>query len=378
VELTRCFGCTLCSKDCPFNAISMVPREDGKKFEVQSQVDPELCVGCGVCVGSCDSQAINVPALDSRVVEQRLYAWIDATKARGERPFIAYCCEESAAAFLRAHAEGDSASLPGYRVERVPCIGWVSAVMLERPLQRGAEGILVLACGDADPVARDGCQWFEQRLTGRRQPAFDPKKADASRIQLVHLDRTRRGELARIAEDFRARPAGHGATSIKRRSRQVVAAIALASLLGGLTWLGSTLPYHTPHSSEPELVVSFNHHGAVMAPRQLSPEELAARLPHMRAQVNVTRERVPVRLRVAVDGQLLHDRAYQAKGLAKDGPSMAVVRFPTTPGRHQVKVELNDTGEPDRWSHRWSDTVAFEPHRLRVVLFDAKAGFSLH
>ena len=78
VDLPRCLGCTLCAQDCPFNAISMVAREDGKKFEVQSQIDPLLCVGCGVCVGSCDSQAINLPAFDSRECERRLSAWIDA------------------------------------------------------------------------------------------------------------------------------------------------------------------------------------------------------------------------------------------------------------------------------------------------------------
>lgn len=73
--------------------------------------------------------------------------------------------------------------------------------MLERSLKRGVEGILVIACGDADPVAGDGCQWFEQRMNGRRQPAFDPGKADASRVRLVHLDRTQSGSLARVARE---------------------------------------------------------------------------------------------------------------------------------------------------------------------------------
>src|SRR5262249_20581801 len=40
VELPRCIGCTICAKDCPFDAITMVPRQDGRKFAVQSYVDP--------------------------------------------------------------------------------------------------------------------------------------------------------------------------------------------------------------------------------------------------------------------------------------------------------------------------------------------------
>jgi ferredoxin/coenzyme F420-reducing hydrogenase delta subunit len=378
VELERCFGCTLCAKDCPFNAITMIPREDGKKFEVQSSVNADLCVGCGVCVGACDSQAINMPVLESRAVEQKLNSWIDSVKARGEKPFIAYCCDESAASFLRVTADGTSPDLPGYRIERVPCIGWVSAVMLERPLARGVEGILVIACGTTDPVARDGCQWFEQRLVGRRQPAFDCKKADASRIRLVHLDRTRRAELAKVADNFRANPTLGTVPPLRRRMVPVVAALALVFMLGAITWLGSILPYRAPYSPEPELVVSFNHHGNIVAPRKLTKEELDARQPQMRAQINVARERVPVRLRVQVDGQTVHEESYRAKGLSQDGPSIAVVRLPVTPGAHQVQVELNDSGKPDDWNQRWSQTVTFQDNHRRVILFDTAAGFSLY
>ncbi len=378
VELPRCFGCTLCAQDCPFNAIAMIPREDGKKFEVQSQVDPDLCIGCGVCIGSCDSQAINLPALDSRHVESELNAWIDSTKARGEKPFLAYCCAESAAALCPLNANGTSADLPGYRLELVPCVGWISAVLLERPLKRGAGGILVVACGDADPVARDGCQWFEQRLHGQRQPAFDPQNSDPARICLVHLDRTRPQELARIAADFRANPGGSNSATTSRHPWQVAAAAALAVGLGLATWLASSLPYRTPHSPEPELVVSFIHRGVIVDPRKLTKEELDKRLPHMRAQINVTRERLPVRLRVQVDGQIVHDQSYQAKGHSKDGPSMAVVRLPITPGQHQIQVDLADSADSNQWTQHWVGSGEFQEHRLRVVLFDTKAGFSLH
>jgi hypothetical protein len=98
----------------------------------------------------------------------------------------------------------------------------------------------------------------------------------------------------------------------------------------------------------------------------------------MRAQVNVTRERVPVRLRVQVDGQTVLDHSYSAKGLSHDGPSLAVARLPLRPGPHQVRVVLADTSDPDQWTRQWGETVAFQEGRARVILFDTKAGFSLH
>jgi hypothetical protein len=159
---------------------------------------------------------------------------------------------------------------------------------------------------------------------------------------------------------------------------QIAAAVALACILGAVTFALSSLPYRTAHSSQPELVVSFNHHGAIVEPRKLTKEELAKRLPHMRAQVNVTRTRVPVRLRVQVDGQTVLDQLYQPKGLSHDGPSIAVARLPMAPGPHQVRVELADTADPDKWTRQWNEAVEFHTSRTRVVLFDTKAGFSLH
>ncbi len=381
VDLPRCMGCTLCAQDCPFNAITMVQRDDGRKLAFQSQVNLALCVSCGICTGSCDSQAINLPALNSREVEKGLHAWINTQKARGMKPLVAFCCAESASTAMRPDPEGHSAELPGYRVQTIPCVGWVSAVILERVLQRGAAGVLVVGCGEGDPVCREGMKWFQQRMTGRREPKFDPAKADPSRVRFVQFDRTRRAELLDAAREFQRESTTDPVNTPRTPRtplRQAAAAIVLAALLSAVTFVGSSLPYRTPHSPGPELVVSFSHSGALLETRKLSTEELAKRLPHMRAQVNVTRQRVPVRLRVQVDDKVVFDQSFQPKGLSKDGPSIALVRLAMTAGQYPVRVEMADTADADLWTKQWSETVRFETNRIRVVLFDTKAGFSLH
>lgn len=378
VELARCFGCTHCAQDCPFNAITMIPREDGKPFVTQASVDPALCVGCGICTGSCDSQAINLPALNSRALEKRLAAWIDAEKGRGRSPFLAFACAESGAAGSRVGADR-----PGWRIENVPCAGWVSAVLLERLLRRGAAGVLVAGCGAGDPVAREGHRWTEQRLTGLRDPAFDPRKAGSDRVRFVPVSRTDHAAFGRAAGELENQAATARAVTAPASSRwrRIAAGVVLSVVLSGVTWAFSDLPYRPPGADVPELVVSFHHAGAVVQPRRLTAAELEQRLPHMRAQVHVTRERSPIRLRVWLDGTSVFDESFRPKGLSKDGPSVGTLRLPVSADAHHVRVEITDVtvaGSADAavgTGHQWEATLQFQPGRKRVVLFNTRDGF---
>ena len=40
VDLANCNGCTRCANDCPYNAITMMPRTDGRAFEREAVVNP--------------------------------------------------------------------------------------------------------------------------------------------------------------------------------------------------------------------------------------------------------------------------------------------------------------------------------------------------
>lgn len=344
VDLSRCIGCTLCAKDCPFDAISILPREDGKRWEFQARVNPDLCVGCGVCTGACDSQAIAQPAFDPRALEARANSHIDRALAEGLLPAIAFRCNKSGA---RRHAQPSTTAF----VIEVPCVGWISSNLLERLQKRGAEKILVQSCAESDPPSREGLKWLAQRLEGRREPALNLNMADPARILL-------------------AKPP---APNIQAKS---IAACFLALLAGFvLAWV-SSLPYRTSFDAQPELVVSINHKGALAEARQLTPEELAKRLPHMRNQATVSRSRLPVRLQIIVDGQVVHDAAHQPKGLKSDGPSIAIAHLAVSPGTHSVQVRIADGPDTNLWSREWSQLVEFEPRRRRVVLFDTRNGFT--
>ena len=79
----KCTGCTFCSLDCPFEAITMVERAPGSKFKLIAVVFAPRCSECGICVGSCPFQAIELPNTHSKTIEGDVLALLKAGPAGG-------------------------------------------------------------------------------------------------------------------------------------------------------------------------------------------------------------------------------------------------------------------------------------------------------
>ena len=65
VESRFCTGCEQCYVDCPYDAIRMIPRDDGRDY-LLAAVDPALCVSCGICAGSCAPMGVGPPLRTGR------------------------------------------------------------------------------------------------------------------------------------------------------------------------------------------------------------------------------------------------------------------------------------------------------------------------
>ncbi len=386
VTTSRCNDCKQCARDCPYDAITMVPRTDDRPFALQAQVDPSKCVGCGICVGSCDSAGTDVPALPLIDTRHRVDGWLDTARARGEAPAVLFACATSAAAAFEVDPEtGASPALPGWRVLGVPCAGWVHPLVIERALRHGASGVLVIGCGPGEPVYRDGGRLTRLRLVGEREPRLRADKVPGGRLHFAQLPRTDGAGLRRACADFeRALRTGPGGPINdlppgRRRARQVGVAVALAAGLSVVIGAGSVAPYRARASDgQPELVVAFVHPGQVAQRcRTVSAEELARQPAHMRQAQVCERGRVPVRLRVTVDGEVVHERRYEPRGLFGDGASVAEARVAVAPGRHRVRVDIGDGAAAELWSQSFERALEFTPWKVAAVRFDRTDGFSV-
>lgn len=377
IDGAKCNGCTQCWQDCPFMAINLLPADaEGREGPYRAQIDPDRCVGCGICVGSCDSTAIDLPRLP--VLDAR--RWVN----QSEGSLTAFVCGASAAGTLTVGADGACQELPGYRVLPVPCAGWVHTLTVERALRRGARGVLIIGCGSSAPC-REGTDWTQGRLDEGRSPELRRDHADRERI---HFARVGAGgvrgvirEADWLREKVAAMDSGAAIPDPPREPGGVPrwTVVGVGTLIvGALVWLGSDLPLPARDNTGSELVVSLKHAGQILQGGEQVEDENV--LPHMRRPRSTERGRHPVRLLVTVGGEEVLNQEYAPGGLFSDGASIAVERTALEPGTYPVEVSLWDgpadsTGAP---AFSISDEIAFAEGRRRVVLFDGVSGFRVY
>jgi coenzyme F420-reducing hydrogenase delta subunit/ferredoxin len=174
VESPACTGCTRCWKDCPYEAIIMVPRLDETRYRQVAVVNLAKCVGCGICVGACDSAGILLGeqpvSLLGEAVTARLRS-LALSQPRAELVLV-YACRLTGRLGSRLGPDGTVDGLPGVTVVGLPCIGLLHPAMLVKSLEAGAAGVFVAGCLPEDCAYREGSLWLAERVAGERLPSL--------------------------------------------------------------------------------------------------------------------------------------------------------------------------------------------------------------
>ncbi len=181
VDTERCTGCTLCAKDCPYKAISMIDRPEGAKHKFLAKIDPKLCVACGICVGTCAPLAMTFRETPAEPLWDATVARI--SKGGGEPVKLVFTCERHAFQGARQHLRGDLASREegGPLVQIVPltCIGMAHPNLATRALEAGASEVQFIGCPPEDCANREGNLWLQERLDRKRLPKLKSNFRDA-------------------------------------------------------------------------------------------------------------------------------------------------------------------------------------------------------
>jgi ferredoxin len=179
VDERHCTGCEQCYLDCPYEAITMVPRAEpleGRSALV-GRVDPALCVSCGICAGSCAPMRVGPPARTGRDQVARVRRFV-ADRRPAAADVVVVACERGAGGVAGGAAVG------GAPVYAVDCAGSLHSSVIEYLVRSGAGGVMVVTCPPRDCWSREGPKWLEQRLYHDREAELLPR-VDRRRVRLV-------------------------------------------------------------------------------------------------------------------------------------------------------------------------------------------------
>jgi ferredoxin/coenzyme F420-reducing hydrogenase delta subunit len=199
VNLENCNGCTRCFDDCPFSAINMVPRTDGRAYESEPVVNVNQCTSCGICAGACPTSTpfrrsgslqpgIELPHRSIAALRDELVA--ETEKAR----VVVFACDTG---------DTDELGQVGVKVIRLPCVGMLPPSFVDFALARHhAEGVMIAGCAEGDCHHRLGNEWTIERMARRRDP-YLRQRVDERRLCLSWLPRGSSRRRLRALEEFR-------------------------------------------------------------------------------------------------------------------------------------------------------------------------------
>ncbi|MGH7693999.1 MAG: hydrogenase iron-sulfur subunit [Gemmatimonadaceae bacterium] len=175
VDARLCTGCNQCPQDCPWEAISMVAREDDRPA-LLARVDATRCVSCGICAGACAPMGIGPPGRTGR--DQLAAIRFSPVFTAGAAPLVALCCEQAPAAHVAAVQKRGASTLV------VSCVGSVHTSVIEILLKSGAAGVMVCGCAPRDCVNREGPKWLHERVFNHREAELQ-SRVDRRRVRLA-------------------------------------------------------------------------------------------------------------------------------------------------------------------------------------------------
>lgn len=207
VDERACTGCEQCYHDCPYEAISMVPRSD-QRTTLVARVDPALCVSCGICAGSCAPMVVGPPGRSGRAQLEGVRARL-AERRPGPRDVVLIGCTRAAA----REVDEAAPSLRGAVIRHpVSCVGSLHTAVIEQYLRAGAAGVLVVSCPERDCWNREGAKWARQRMAGEREAELK-ERVDRRRVHLVYAAEAEGAALRAELDAFRRRLAVLGLAS---------------------------------------------------------------------------------------------------------------------------------------------------------------------
>ena len=397
VLLEKCVGCGQCNKDCPYEAIRMAPRKDGRPYLLQAEVMIGRCASCGICIGSCGSKGTNLPDRTLEQIEKEITGLLNLPQRQDSGPkILGLVCEKSGRLDEIIDTKTRSIKgMPNILVITFRCAAMIHHSTIEYALASGADGVFVGGCQTEECYYREGSRWSHARLTGERAPVVLPLKgttSNYSRIRTYWLSPLRTKDLIHEISLFQEELKQTDTVSAYKPIETVipregtykkVAALAVIPLLllpAFLISFLSTKPTYPFYSKDKALIkFTFKHSGKQEDCKELTEKETEGKLKHMRKtnspysrmRMDCARKRLPSYVELDLDDRNVLSRVYHPTGLRDDGSTFAYEEIPVAPGMHEVRVKMRDTKDVSAFDYNFEKKINLGAGQVAVIDFDS-------
>ena len=163
--------------------------------------------------------------------------------------------------------------------------------------------------------------------------------------------------------------------SMSSAAKYLVQALLYGAFAVVIGYFSTSRAYRPLPDDAALLRLSFSHPGKLKADcRKRSPDELAKVPASMRVELDCPRERSPVTVRIALDGQTLIDETISPTGWHKDGAASAYRRMPIQAGRHQLVAQFNDDIRVQGFNYRRDEVIDLRAGQILLIDFSAERG----
>jgi coenzyme F420-reducing hydrogenase delta subunit len=177
----------------------MLPRTDGRA-EVVADVDPSLCVSCGICAGSCAPMGVGPPGRTGRDQLETIRQFMADPLRRPDQVVVIACGHGAGALSADLRAAGAA-------VYPVDCAGNLHTSVIEYAIRAGAGGVLILACSPRDCRNREGPLWLHERIYHDREAELQAR-VDRRRVAVGYAGAGDRAGALEALHQFRSALAG--------------------------------------------------------------------------------------------------------------------------------------------------------------------------
>lgn len=368
VDLANCDGCTLCERDCPYLAIKMIPRTDGARPKFQADIDPNLCVACGVCIGSCPDNALtfgDIPLDPMWKTTLKQFAQHKAIAEDGgkSRVKVVFTCERHA-----MHGVGKHFNDPNVHIVPLTCIAMANPNLAAQALEAGASSVQFIGCPPEDCANREGNVWLNDRVNGRRLPKLKPNfipQIQMAWVAPTDFSRAIKSQVKKEANAF----------ALKLNQKHLRSVFPLLGVMAVVTacqiWLGNK-PTQFYGDASAALAIQMTHHSSYAIHDVPPPSTIEPDLDQ------------PIRLTLTVNDDILFDKTYTATNNHINQGTRIFEQIPLPVGRHHVTIKMYDRPDESFEQILFDTTITLKARQVLTINFrdvhipDPKAGEQIY